>query len=191
MRVLVVGGGAREHALCWKLASSPLVEKLFCAPGNAGIAAEAECVPIAATDIEALLAFTRRQKIGFVVVGPEQPLTLGLVDRLEAAGIAAFGPTAAAGQLEASKGFTKDLCARADIPTARYRRFTELAPALAYVRAEGAPIVVKADGLAAGKGVTVATTLAEAEAAVRDALEGNKFGEAGAELVIEECMTGE
>src|SRR3954463_7454820 len=109
MRVLVVGGGAREHALCWKLASSPLVEKLFCAPGNAGIAAEAECVAIAASDIEALIAFARAQKIGFVVVGPEQPLTLGLVDRLEAAGIAAFGPTAAAAQLEASKGFTKDL----------------------------------------------------------------------------------
>jgi phosphoribosylamine--glycine ligase len=191
MRVLVVGGGAREHALCWKLAVSPLVDKLYCAPGNAGIAQEAECVPIAATDIDGLVAFARQQKIDFVVVGPEQPLTLGLVDRLEQGGIAAFGPTAAAAELEASKGFTKDLCTRAGIPTARYRRFTALEPALAYVRAEGAPIVIKADGLAAGKGVTVATTLAEAEAAVRDALEAGKFGVAGAELVIEECMVGE
>jgi phosphoribosylamine--glycine ligase len=191
MRVLVVGGGAREHALCWKLASSPLIETLYCAPGNAGIAAEAECVPIAASDIAALVAFAREREIAFVVVGPEQPLSLGLVDRLEEAGIAAFGPSAAAAELEASKGFTKDLCARADIPTARYRRFSELAPALAYVRAEGAPIVIKADGLAAGKGVTVATSLAEAEAAVRDALEAGKFGAAGAELVIEECLVGE
>jgi phosphoribosylamine--glycine ligase len=191
MRVLVVGGGAREHALCWKLASSPLIEKLYCAPGNAGIAAEAECVPIAAADTDGLLAFTAENKIDFVVVGPEQPLSLGLVDRLEAAGIAAFGPSAAASELEASKGFTKDLCARADIPTARYGRFTELDLALAYVRAEGAPIVIKADGLASGKGVTVAATLGEAERAVRDALEDRKFGAAGAELVIEECLVGE
>src|SRR6185503_19372336 len=136
MRVLVVGGGAREHALCWKLASSPLIEKLYCAPGNAGIASEAECVPIAASDIDGLLAFVTEKTIDFVVVGPEQPLSLGLVDRLEAAGIAAFGPSAAASELEASKGFTKALCARADIPTAHYRRFSELGPALAYVRAE-------------------------------------------------------
>jgi phosphoribosylamine--glycine ligase len=191
MRVLVVGGGAREHALCWKLASSPLIEKLYCAPGNAGIADEAECVPIAASDIEGLVRFARETEIAFVLVGPEQPLSLGLVDRLEAAGIAAFGPSAAAAALEASKGFTKDLCARADIPTARYRRFSALEPALAYLRAEGAPIVIKADGLAAGKGVTVATDLAEAERAVRDALEDQKFGAAGAELVIEECLVGE
>jgi phosphoribosylamine---glycine ligase len=191
MRVLVVGGGAREHALCWKLASSPLIEKLYCAPGNAGIASEAECVPIAASDIDGLLAFATEKTIDFVVVGPEQPLSLGLVDRLEAAGIAAFGPSAAASELEASKGFTKDLCARAGIPTARYRRFSELGPALAYVRAEGAPIVIKADGLAAGKGVTVAATLEDAEGAVRDALEDRKFGTAGAELVIEECLLGE
>src|SRR3954468_3008717 len=191
MRVLVVGGGAREHALCWKLASSPLIEKLYCAPGNAGIADEAECVPIAASDIEGLVRFARETEIAFVLVGPEQPLSLGLVDRLEAAGIAAFGPSAAAAALEASKGFTKDLCARADIPTARYRRFSALEPALAYLRAEGAPIVIKADGLAAGKGVTVASDLAEAERAVRDALEDQKFGAAGAELVIEECLVGE
>ena len=191
MRVLVVGNGAREHALCWKLASSPLVAALYCAPGNAGIAAEAECVPIGAAEIDKLVGFAAAQKIDFVVVGPEQPLSLGLVDKLEAAGIAAFGPSAAASALEASKGFTKDLCARANIPTARYKRFTELEPALAYLRAEGAPIVVKADGLAAGKGVTVATSLAEAEQAVRDALEGKKFGSAGAELVIEECLVGE
>ena len=191
MKVLVVGGGGREHALCWKLAASPLVEHLWCAPGNAGIADEATCVPIAQTDLDGLVAVARREAIDFVVVGPEQPLALGLVDRLDAAGIASFGPTQAAAALEASKGFVKDLCAAHAIPTARYRRFRDVGAALAYVRAEGAPIVVKADGLAAGKGVTVAATIAEAEEAVRGALEENRFGDAGSEVVIEQFLTGE
>ncbi|MBV8165965.1 MAG: phosphoribosylamine--glycine ligase [Alphaproteobacteria bacterium] len=191
MKILVVGGGGREHALCWKLAASPLVTKLYCAPGNAGIAAEAECVPIGQTDIDQLVAFARDQKIDFVVVGPEQPLVLGLVDALDAAGISSFGPNKAAAVLEGSKGFVKDLCARENIPTAAYQRFTDSAAALAYVRQQGAPIVIKADGLAAGKGVTVAATLAEAEAAVRAALDDDRFGEAGAEVVVEECLVGE
>ncbi len=191
MRVLVIGSGGREHALCWAIAASPLCDKLYCAPGNPGIAKEATCVPIAATDIDAILAFVKQEKIDFVIVGPEAPLVAGLVDRLEAAGIAAFGPSAAAAALEGSKGFTKDLCAKYDIPTARYRRFTDASAAKAYVRSEGAPIVVKADGLAAGKGVTVAMSLAEAEAAIDDALVANRFGAAGAEVVIEEFLTGE
>jgi phosphoribosylamine--glycine ligase len=191
MKLLVVGGGGREHALCWKLAGSPLVTKLYCAPGNAGIAAEAECVPIGQTGIDELVAFAGDQKIDFVVVGPEQPLVLGLVDALDAIGIPSFGPTRAAAVLEGSKGFVKDLCARENIPTARYRRFTDSAAALAYVRQQGVPIVVKADGLAAGKGVTVAATVAEAEAAVRAALDDNRFGDAGAQVVIEECLVGE
>ncbi|HUA51684.1 MAG TPA: phosphoribosylamine--glycine ligase, partial [Candidatus Sulfotelmatobacter sp.] len=191
MRLLVVGGGGREHALCWALAGSPLTTKLYCAPGNAGIAAEAECVAIGQMDLDGLVGFAREQRIDFVVVGPEQPLAAGLVDRLDAAGIASFGPTAAAARLESSKGFVKDLCARHAIPTARYGRFRDSAAALAYLRAQGAPIVVKADGLAAGKGVTVATSLDEAEAAVRDALEQNRFGEAGHEVVIEEFLAGE
>ncbi len=156
MRVLVIGSGGREHALCWAIAASPLCDQLYCAPGNPGIAQEATCVPIAATDIDAILAFAQKEKIDFVVVGPEAPLVAGLVDKLEAAGIAAFGPSAAAAALEGSKGFTKDLCAKYDIPTGRYRRFTDAVAAKAYARSEGAPIVVKADGLAAGKGVTVA-----------------------------------
>lgn len=191
MKVLVVGGGGREHALCWKLAESARIEALYCAPGNPGIAQEAICVPIAATDIEGLVGFARGQGIDFVVVGPEQPLGLGLVDRLEAAGIAAFGPTRAAAELETSKGFTKDICAKYGIPTAEYRRFTHAAAAKAYLAERGVPIVIKADGLAAGKGVTVAMTMAEAEQAVAEALEQNRFGAAGAEIVIEEFMEGE
>ncbi|HEX3972221.1 MAG TPA: phosphoribosylamine--glycine ligase, partial [Stellaceae bacterium] len=191
MRILVIGSGGREHALCWAIAGSPLCDVLYCAPGNPGIAQEATCVPIAATDSDAVLAFARQEKIDFVVVGPEAPLVAGLVDQLEAAGIAAFGPSAAAAALEGSKGFTKDLCARYDIPTARYRRFTDAEAAKTYARSEGAPIVVKADGLAAGKGVTVAMTLAEAEAAIDDALISNRFGVAGAEVVIEEFLEGE
>ena len=191
MRILVIGSGGREHALCWAIAASPLCDQLYCAPGNPGIAQEATCVPIAATDIDAILAFAKQEKIDFVVVGPEAPLVAGLVDKLEAAGIAAFGPSAAAAALEGSKGFTKDLCAKYDIPTARYRRFTDANAAKAYTRSEGAPIVVKADGLAAGKGVTVAMSLAEAEAAIDDALIANRFGAAGAEVVIEEFLTGE
>jgi phosphoribosylamine--glycine ligase len=191
MRVLVVGSGGREHALCWALAASPLCDALYCAPGNPGIAEEATCVPIAATDIDGILKLCTAERIDFVVVGPEAPLVAGLVDRLEASGVAAFGPTAAAAALEGSKGFTKDLCAKYDIPTAAYRRFTDARAAKDYVRAQGAPIVVKADGLAAGKGVTVATTIAEAEAAIDDALTTNRFGAAGAEVVIEEFLEGE
>ena len=191
MRVLVIGSGGREHALCWAIAASPLCDQLYCAPGNPGIAEEATCVPIAVTDIDAILAFAQKEKIDFVVVGPEAPLVAGLVDKCEAAGIAAFGPSAAAAALEGSKGFTKDLCAKYDVPTARYRRFTDAEAAKKYARAEGAPIVIKADGLAAGKGVTVAMSLAEAESAIDDALVANRFGTAGAEVVIEEFLEGE
>ncbi len=191
MKVLVVGGGGREHALCWTIAASPLCHKLYCAPGNAGIAEEAECLPLAAEDIDGLIAFVQKEAIDYVVVGPEAPLVLGLVDRLDAIGVKAFGPSAAAAQLEGSKGFTKDLCAKYDIPTAAYGRFTEAAAAKAYVREQGAPIVVKADGLAAGKGVTVAMTEDEALAAIDEAMAGGAFGEAGAELVIEAFLQGE
>jgi phosphoribosylamine--glycine ligase len=191
MKVLVVGGGGREHALCWAIAASPLLDQLFCAPGNAGIAQVADCIDIAADDLDGLVAFAREQEIDLVVVGPEAPLVAGLVDRLETHGIRAFGPRSEAAVLEGSKGFMKDLCARHDIPTAAYARFTEAEAAKAYLRDQGAPIVVKADGLAAGKGVTVAQTLAEAEAAVDAALSEGAFGEAGAEVVIEELLEGE
>jgi phosphoribosylamine---glycine ligase len=191
MRVLVVGSGGREHALCWAIAASTLCDALYCAPGNPGIAQEAICVPIAATDLDGILSFAQRERVDFVVVGPEAPLVAGLVDRLEAAGIAAFGPSALAAALEGSKGFTKDLCAKYDIPTAAYCRFTDASAAKGYVRAQGAPIVVKADGLAAGKGVTVAATIDEAEAAIDDALTDNRFGVAGAEVVVEEFLDGE
>ncbi len=191
MRVLVVGGGGREHALCWAISASPLCEALYCAPGNAGIAQEAECVPIAADDIEALLRFATENAIDFVVVGPEAALVMGLVDRLAEAGIKAFGPSAAAAMLEGSKGFMKDLCAKYGIPTAAYGRFTDAEKAKAHIEHTGAPIVVKADGLAAGKGVTVAQTVEEALAAVDAAMTDSAFGAAGQELVIEECMVGE
>ena len=191
MKILVVGSGGREHALCWSIAASPLCDKLLCAPGNAGIAAEAECVPINADDVPALVDFARNEGIDFVVVGPEGPLCAGLVDRLDEVGIKAFGPSAAAAQLEGSKGFMKDLCAKYDIPTAAYGRFSDAEAAKAYIREQGAPIVVKADGLAAGKGVTVAQYVDEALAAVHDALLGGRFGAAGAEVVIEEFMAGE
>jgi phosphoribosylamine--glycine ligase len=191
MRVLVVGSGGREHALCWAIAASPLCDKLYCAPGNAGIAGEAECVAIAADDIDGLVGFARAQHIDFVVVGPESPLVLGLVDRLESAGIAAFGPRAAAAALEGSKGFMKDLCARYDIPTAAYARFSAAEPAKTYVASQGLPIVIKADGLAAGKGVVIATTLHEAIDAIDAMMEQKVFGEAGGELVIEEFLEGE
>ncbi|MEC8172260.1 MAG: phosphoribosylamine--glycine ligase [Pseudomonadota bacterium] len=191
MKVLVVGSGGREHALCWSIAASPLCDKLYCAPGNAGIAAEAECVPIGAEDVPALVDFAKSEAIDFVVVGPEAPLCAGLVDRLTEAGIKAFGPSAAAAQLEGSKGFMKDLCAKYDIPTAAYGRFSDAEAAKAYIREQGAPIVVKADGLAAGKGVTVAQTLDEALAAVDDALLDGRFGAAGAEVVVEAFLAGE
>ena len=190
MKILVVGSGGREHALCWAIAASPLCDTLYCAPGNGGISREAVCVPIDPLDIDALVNFAKSTGIDFVVVGPEAPLAAGLVDRLEASGIAAFGPSAKAAQLEASKGFARDLCQRYGIPGPDYARFTEPAAALNYIRSRGAPIVVKADGLAAGKGVTVAASLAEAEAAVVALAEG-QFGQAGSEIVIEELLRGE
>lgn len=190
MRILLVGGGGREHALAWAIAASPLCTTLFCAPGNAGIAREATCVPIAAEDVDGLVTFARENAIDFVVVGPEAPLVAGLVDRLTEAGIKAFGPTAAAAALEGSKGFTKDLCAKYDIPTARYRRFTDATEAKAYVAIEGAPIVVKADGLAAGKGVVVAQSVEEAQTAIDAMLTEGGFGAAGASIVVEECLVG-
>jgi phosphoribosylamine--glycine ligase len=190
MNILLLGSGGREHALAWKMAASPLTDRLFCAPGNAGIAQEAECVALDLADHAAIIGFCRTNRINFVVVGPETPLCAGIVDDLEAAGIKAFGPSRAAAQLEGSKGFTKDLCRSAAIPTADYERFREAEKAKAYVRARGAPIVVKADGLAAGKGVVVAESIAEAEAAIEMIL-GGELGAAGAELVIEECLVGE
>ena len=191
MRVLVIGSGGREHALCWAIAASPLADRVFCAPGNAGIAEEAECVALRPSDTKGIIEFCRRAAIDFVVVGPEAPLVGGLVDALEGEGIAAFGPSAAAAQLEGSKSFMKDLCAREGIPTAAYRRFRDGATAKAYIAEQGAPIVVKADGLAAGKGVVVAADLAEANAAVDAALGEGRFGPAGAEIVVEECLVGE
>jgi phosphoribosylamine--glycine ligase len=190
MNVLLIGSGGREHALAWKIAASPLVKRLVCAPGNAGIARECELAPLDVADHAAVVAFCQAQKIDFVVVGPETPLCAGIVDDLAAAGIKAFGPSKAAARLEGSKGFTKDLCRANGIPTAAYERFTAAAPAKAYVRAHGAPIVVKADGLAAGKGVVVATSIAEAEAAI-DTMLGGGFGTAGATLVVEEFLSGE
>ncbi|MBV9630388.1 MAG: phosphoribosylamine--glycine ligase [Xanthobacteraceae bacterium] len=190
MNILIIGSGGREHALAWKIAASPLVDQLYCAPGNAGIAREAQCVALDPADHAAVIAFCKARAIDFVVVGPEAPLAAGLVDGLESAGIKAFGPTKAAARLEGSKGFTKDLCRAHDIPTAAYERFTAVAPAKAYVRAHGAPIVIKADGLAAGKGVVVAQTVAEAESAIEMIL-GGGLGDAGAELVIEEFLVGE
>jgi phosphoribosylamine--glycine ligase len=191
MRVLVVGSGGREHALAWAISASPLVDTLFCAPGNAGIAEEATCIAIAASDTKGIVEFCRREPIDFVVVGPEAPLVLGLVDVLEAEGVPAFGPSAAAAALEGSKGFAKDLCDRAQIPTAAYQRFREPAAAKAFIAIRGVPIVVKADGLAGGKGVAVATDLATAYRAVDEALVEARFGEAGAEIVVEDFLAGE
>ena len=190
MKVLVVGGGGREHAICWKLRQSPRVSQLYCAPGNGGIAQLAQCVDIKATDVEAMVAWAKENAMDFVVVAPDDPLALGMVDALEVAGIPAFGPTAQAAQVEASKVFSKGLMERWHIPTAAYRAFTDLDEALAYVEQQGAPIVVKADGLALGKGVIVAQTLDEARDAVRSMMADGKFGAAGARVVIEECMTG-
>jgi phosphoribosylamine---glycine ligase len=190
MNLLLIGSCGREHALAVALAKSPQLDCLFVAPGNPGTAKIARNVTLDLSDFAAVIDFCRVQNVGFVVIGPEQPLVDGLVDALEAAGIKAFGPSKAAARLEGSKGFTKDLCAKYHIPTGAYQRFTERGAALAYLRAQGAPIVVKADGLAAGKGVVVAMTLAEAEAAVEDMFAG-AFGEAGAEVVIEAFLDGE
>jgi phosphoribosylamine--glycine ligase len=189
MHILLLGSGGREHALAWKIAASPLVTKLWCAPGNAGIAREAECVGLDIADHVAVIDFCKRERVEFVVVGPETPLAAGIVDDLAKAGIKAFGPSKQASRLEGSKGFTKALCTECGIPTGAYGRFTSAADALAYVRQQGAPIVVKADGLAAGKGVVVAMTMGEAEAAIAMMFDG-AFGAAGTEVVIEEFLSG-
>ncbi|WP_099610754.1 phosphoribosylamine--glycine ligase [Vibrio fujianensis] len=193
MQVLVIGSGGREHALGWKVAQNPQVDTVFIAPGNAGTALEPklENVNIAVEDIAALVTFAEQKQIDLTIVGPEIPLVLGVVDAFRSANLPIFGPTQAAAQLEGSKAFTKDFLARHRIPTAAYANFTEIEPALAYVREQGAPIVVKADGLAAGKGVIVAMTVQEAEAAIKDMLAGNAFGDAGSRVVIEEFLEGE
>lgn len=193
MEVLIIGNGGREHALAWKVAESQDVSKVFVAPGNAGTALEnkVENINIAVTDIEKLVEFAQNQKIALTIVGPEAPLVIGVVDAFEKAGLAIFGPTAAAAQLEGSKAFTKDFLARHNIPTAAYGNFTVVSEAVAYIKEKGTPIVVKADGLAAGKGVIIANTEEEAIAAVEDMLSGNSFGDAGSRVVIEEFLTGE
>lgn len=191
MNVLVIGGGGREHALVWKLAQSPLVQTLYCAPGNPGIARLAECVDIGVQDFDRLEKFAREKDVDLTVVGPEAPLTAGIAGHFANAGLRLFGPTAAAARLEGSKSFAKDFMKRNGIPTAEYEEFDDAEAAIAYVREKGAPIVVKADGLAAGKGVTVARDLAQAEAAVRAAMVDRVFGEAGAKVVVEECLEGE
>jgi phosphoribosylamine--glycine ligase len=193
MNVLIIGGGGREHALAWKAAQSEKVSQVFLAPGNAGTALEDKLtnVDVGAEDVPALVSFAEQNQIDLTIVGPEVPLVLGVVDAFQAKGLKIFGPSQAAAQLEGSKAFTKDFLARHNIPSADYQNFTEIEPALAYVQAKGAPIVVKADGLAAGKGVIVAMTLIEAEDAIRDMLAGNAFGEAGSRVVIEEFLDGE
>ena len=190
MKVLVVGGGGREHAICWKLAQSPKVTELYCAPGNAGIAQVATCVPVKATDVENMVKWAKENAMDFVMVAPDDPLALGMVDAMEAAGIPAFGPRANAAIIEASKAFSKSLMKKYHIPTAKYETFTELDKALRYIEEQGAPIVVKADGLALGKGVVVAQTVEEAQKAVREMMEDHKFGASGSTVVIEECMVG-
>lgn len=191
MRILVVGGGGREHALCWAISASPLCTKLFCAPGNAGIAQVAECMDVGAEDIPGQVALAQRLKIDFAVIAPDAPLVAGMADAFAAAGIKHFGPSRSAARLEGSKSFTKDLCKRYGIPTAAYERFDEIAKAEAYLKAQKMPIVIKADGLAAGKGVIIAETTDQAIAAARDMLSGNRFGASGSSIVIEEFMQGE
>jgi len=190
MNILLLGSGGREHALAWKIAASPLTTKLWCAPGNAGIAQEAECVALDISDHAAVVAFCKANKADFVVVGPEAPLVAGIVDDLEAAGFKTFGPRKDAARLEGSKGFTKDLCRAHNIPTGAYERFTAAEPAKVYARKQQTPVVIKADGLAAGKGVIIAETITEAEAAI-DMMFGGGLGDAGAEVVIEEFLVGE
>ena len=191
MKVLLIGSGGREHALAWAISQSDKCDTLYCAPGNAGISKVAECVDIAADDIAGLVSFAKETEVDLVVVGPEQPLVLGVVNRLNEIGIPAFGPDKAAAQLEGSKGFMKDLCTKYDIPTAAYARFTDVEKAKAFIAEQGAPIVVKADGLAAGKGVIIAETTEQADEAVEDMLSGNAFGDAGNEVVIEQFLNGE
>ena len=191
MRVLVVGNGGREHALCHALSSSPLLTKLWCAPGNPGIAQLAECLPIGVLDIPELVAFAKANQVDLVLPGPEAPLVAGIVDAMEQAGITAFGPTAAAAALEGSKTFTKLIADAAGVPTAAWERFEDAQSAIDFVHRRGAPIVIKADGLAAGKGVVVATTEAEAIAAITSFMQDGSLGSAGASVVIEECLIGE
>jgi phosphoribosylamine--glycine ligase len=191
MKILVVGGGGREHALAWKISRSPLVTKLYCAPGNPGTAALAENLPIAVDQLDKLLAFAYENRVDLTVVGPEQPLSLGIVDLFESHGLKVFGPSQAAAFIEGSKAYSKDLMQKYGVPTAAYGVFTDLAEAEAFITSTGAPIVVKADGLAAGKGVIIARTCDEAIEAVRDMLSGNAFGSAGSRVVIEEFLTGE
>jgi len=191
MKVLVVGSGGREHALCWAIAKSPKCKRLLCAPGNAGISSVAECVAVGAEDVPGIVDLAKREKIDFVVIGPEAPLVAGLADRLREEGIKAFGPSAAAAEIEGSKGMMKDLCAKYDIPTADYARFDEPDAAKEYIRVKGAPIVVKADGLAAGKGVILCRNENEAYAAIDHMMIEGMFGDAGGEVVIEEFMVGE
>ena len=191
MKVLVIGGGGREHAVCKKLSESKDVTQILCAPGNAGIAQVARCIPeVKATDVEGIVALAKKEKVDFVCVTPDDPLALGCVDRLEGEGIPAFGPTAYAAQMEASKIFSKNLMRKYGIPTAKCEIFTEMDKALAYLDTQKAPIVVKADGLALGKGVVVASTIEEAKNAVIEMMEGGKFGKSGARVLIEECMVG-
>jgi phosphoribosylamine--glycine ligase len=190
LNILLIGSGGREHALAWALSASSIVSKLYCAPGNAGIAEVAECVPIPVTDLDGLVAFAKEKRIDFAVIGPEGPLVASLWDRFEASGIKAFGPSGKAAQLEGSKGFVKSLCSAHDIPTAAYKRFKEPAPAKLYIETLGLPVVIKADGLAAGKGVIIAETRAEAARAIDDMFDGS-FGAAGQEIVVEEFLEGE
>jgi phosphoribosylamine--glycine ligase len=190
MKVLVIGSGGREHAIVRKLSQSPKIKTLYCAPGNGGTCQQATSVPIKATAVDEMVAWAKENSIDFVMVAPDDPLAMGMVDAMEAAGIRAFGPYANAAIIESSKAFSKDLMERYHIPTAKYKTFTDLDAALSYIRSEGAPIVVKADGLALGKGVVVALTVEEAETAVREMMEDKKFGDSGSRVVIEECMTG-
>ena len=193
MNILIIGSGGREHALAWKCAQSPRVDEVLVAPGNAGTAREDKVrnVAVSSDDIDALAKLAQAEEVALTIVGPEAPLVAGVVDRFNELNLPCFGPSAAAAQLEGSKAFTKDFLARHNIPTADYQSFTELAPALDYIRAQGAPIVIKADGLAAGKGVIVAMTLEEAEQAATDMLAGGSFGAAGARIVVEEFLEGE
>ena len=190
MNILVVGSGGREHAIVWALSKSPRVDKIYCAPGNGGIAALAECVPIKATDVEGMVTFAKENPVDYVMVAPDDPLALGMVDALEAAGIPAFGPRKNAAIIESSKVFSKNLMEKYHIPTAKYKVFTEPNAAISYIQEEGAPIVVKADGLALGKGVIVAMDVKTAVEAVKAMMENKKFGESGSRVVIEEYMTG-
>lgn len=191
MKVLVIGSGGREHALVWKISQSPKVDKIYCAPGNAGIAQQAECVAIKADDLDGLLAFAQENQIDLTVVGPEVPLTMGIVDKFQEQGLKIFGPKGNAAEIEGSKTFAKDLMAKYNIPTAKYGAFTDAAEAKAFLDTVGLPCVVKADGLAAGKGVLICETKAEAEAAIADILVDNKFGSAGSRVVVEEFLTGQ